>query len=82
MSEVRTPIVFIRNDIPELDGILELAGPVVTPEQALIIDELAYLVPGITEPLTRTCEKGDKNYKELKQDKRYVERELLLNRSF
>ena len=77
MSEGQTqeaiPIVFVRKH-PDLEPILEELGPVLTSDDALQIDEFALLFGGITEPLTRTCEKGSARYNELKQDQNYVER--------
>ncbi|MBW3004880.1 hypothetical protein KY310_03535 [Candidatus Woesearchaeota archaeon] len=82
MSEEPTQIVFIKKH-PDLEPILEESGPILTAEEVLCIDEHAILFGGVTEPLTRTCTKGDALYQELVKDPDYVEREYtFLNRSF
>jgi len=69
------PVVFIRKHA-DLEPILEELGPILTSDNVLQIDELALLFGGVTEPLTRTCEKGDSTYVKLQQGPNYVEREF------
>lgn len=76
MSEEPKQIVFIKKH-PELEPLIDELGPVLTAEEVLCIDEHAFLFAGITEPLTRTCLKGDDKYAEMKKDASYFEREYV-----
>ncbi|MBW3002777.1 hypothetical protein KY338_06475 [Candidatus Woesearchaeota archaeon] len=73
MSEEQAQIVFIKKH-PELEPILDEMGPILSAEEVLQIDEHAILFAGVTGPLTRTCEKGDRMYAELKKDDAFVEK--------